>query len=245
MKIIKYKYKGNSKYEIYTDDDKYIIYEDIIIKNNLLAKETINDNEFKKLLKDNEFYDCYYNAIKYIETKMRSTKEVKEYLLKKEYESKDINQVIKRLEEEGYINEERYAKAYIYEKINLSMDGPLKIKKYLQENNISEEIIEKELKTFTEDLIQEKLDKMISKEIRLNKNKSSKMLYEKVSISLINKGYKREDITTVFNNYEVNDEEIYKKEYEKLYNKLKDKYQGKELEYKIKQKMYQKGFVCQ
>ena len=242
MKIIKYKYKGNSKYEITTEDDKYIIYEDIIIKNNLLVKESINDNEFKKLLKNNEFYDCYYNSLKYIETKMRTKKELKEYLKKKEYDNKDIEKTISRLEEEGYLNEERYSKAYVYDKMNLSMDGPLKIKKYLQDNNINENIIEEELKSFTKDLVLERLNKMISKEVKLNKNKSSKMLYEKLLIKLINKGYKREDITTVFNDYKVNDEEIYKKEYDKTYNKLKDKYQGKELEYKIKQKMYQKGF---
>ena len=34
----------------------------------------------------------------------------------------------------------------------------------------------------------------------------------------------------------------YQKEYDKLYKKLSRKYEGATLEYKIKEKLYQKGF---
>ena len=43
-------------------------------------------------------------------------------------------------------------------------------------------------------------------------------------------------------NYNFNDtSDIAKREYEKLYTRLSRKYSGKELEYKIKEKLYQKG----
>ena len=38
-----------------------------------------------------------------------------------------------------------------------------------------------------------------------------------------------------------NNDDIAKKEYDKLYRKYSRKYSGKELEYKIKEKLYQKG----
>ena len=41
---------------------------------------------------------------------------------------------------------------------------------------------------------------------------------------------------------DIDDNDIYKQEYDKLYRKLSKKYEGKLLEYKIKEKLYQKGF---
>ena len=38
------------------------------------------------------------------------------------------------------------------------------------------------------------------------------------------------------------DSKIYEIEYKKVYDKLSKKYSGRELEYKVKEKMYQKGF---
>ena len=49
-------------------------------------------------------------------------------------------------------------------------------------------------------------------------------------------------INKVISDYEFDsNEEIAKKEYEKLYRKYSRKYSGRELEYKIKEKLYQKG----
>ena len=59
---------------------------------------------------------------------------------------------------------------------------------------------------------------------------------------LINSGYSLSVINKVISLYEFgNNEDIAKKEYDKLYRKYSRKYSGKELEYKIKEKLYQKG----
>ena len=65
---------------------------------------------------------------------------------------------------------------------------------------------------------------------------------QKLLNDLINKGYYREDIISILNNINIDDEKIKYLEYQKLYNKLSKKYSGSELSYKIKQKLYQKGF---
>ena len=59
---------------------------------------------------------------------------------------------------------------------------------------------------------------------------------------MVNLGYDTLTISKVVNDFDFsNDKDIAKKEYEKLYKKLSRKYEGKELEYKIKEKLYQKG----
>ena len=242
MKIDKYKYLKNSKYEVIINNEKYIIYEDIILKNELLIKKEISKRELDLLLEENNFYEAYYKSIKYINLKLRTKKEIEDYLKRNEFDKKTISSVITRLEEEKYLDDDIYSKAYIHDQIVLKLVGPNKIKKDLIKLKIKEDIIDKNIIIYTKDIELEKLEKLISKAINTNKNKSSYMLKNKILADMINRGFTKEYIEEILNNKNIDDADIYQKEYDKLYNKLSKKYQGKELEYKIKQKLYQKGF---
>ena len=242
MKIDKYKYLKNSKYEVIINNEKYIIYEDIILKNELLIKKEISKRELDLLLEENNFYEAYYKSIKYINLKLRTKKEIEDYLKRNEFDKKTISSVITRLEEEKYLDDDIYSKAYIHDQIVLKLVGPNKIKKDLIKLKIKEDIIDKNIIIYTKDIELEKLEKLISKAINTNKNKSSYMLKNKILADMINRGFTKEYIEEILNNKNIDDADIYQKEYDKLYNKLSKKYQDKELEYKIKQKLYQKGF---
>ncbi len=45
MNITRYKFLGNGRYEVVIDNDRYIIYEDIILKYNILGKGNISVSE--------------------------------------------------------------------------------------------------------------------------------------------------------------------------------------------------------
>lgn len=242
MKIDKYKYLKDSKYEVIINNKKYTIYEDIILKNELLLKKEISKRELDLLLEENSFYEAYYKSIKYINLKLRTKKEIEDYLKRNEFDKKTISSVITRLEEEKYLDDDIYSKAYIHDQIVLKLVGPNKIKKDLIKLKIKEDIIDKNIIIYTKDIELEKLEKLISKAINTNKNKSSYMLKNKILTDMINRGFTKEYIEEILNNKSIDDADIYQKEYDKLYNKLSKKYQDKELEYKIKQKLYQKGF---
>ena len=241
MKIISYKYLNNGRYKIKFDSQEHIIYEDIILKYSILTKDSITDKELELYLKDNEYYQAYYKAISYINKKLRSKLEIKKYL-SKDYSKKIVEDAISKLEKDGYLNEDVYASAYINDQINLKNIGPLKIKSDLEKLGINNNIINNHIDAYTKTMQIEKINKLIEKEIKLNKNKSSIMLKNKILRNLIDKGFYKEDIEDVLNNYTIDDKEIYQKEYDKIYKKLSQKYSGKELEYKVKEKMYQKGF---
>ena len=242
MKIISYKHLGNGRYKIKFEEEEHILYEDIILKYSILGKNEIDKKDLDKYLKDNLYYECYYKAVNYINKKLRTKLEVKKYL-NKEYDYKLISDVISNLEKDGYLNEEVYASAYIHDQINLKMVGPLKIKKDLENLGINDETIDKHLETYTKQEQLDKIKKFIAKEIKLNNNKSAIMLKNKIFKSLTEKGFKNEMISSVLDSSYIDDnKDIIKKEYEKVYNKLSQKYSGKELEYKVKEKMYQKGF---
>ena len=241
MKIEKYKHLGNGKYKVTIDNNDYIIYEDIILKYSFLGKDKITKKDLDLCLKDNEFYEAYYKSISYIKTRLRSKVEIRKYL-NKLYKTETVNSVINRLQKEGYLDENIYAEAYITDQINLKVSGPLKIENELVKLGINKNVIDKHLVKFTKDQQYTKIRKVIEKEIRLNTNKSSIMLKNKILKSLIDKGFYKEDILFCIDDYTFDDSNIYKTEYQKLYDKLSKKYSGNELEYKIKQKMYQKGF---
>lgn len=243
MKIEKYVKRRSECYEIVLEDgNKILLHEDLILKYELLLKKEIDSFQIDKLLKEQNNYIAYDKAIKYIARRMRSTYEIRVYLEKLEVDNNVIDEIIEKLINQGYLNDKEYSFAYVKDRINLSNDGPYKIINNLKQNKISDDIINLSINIFDNDLQYEKINKLISKQIKSNNSKSSYMLKQKIITNLINLGYDRGIIISVLNEYDFNDSDFYKKEYDKLYNKLSKKYSGKELEYKIKQKLYQKGF---
>ena len=66
----------------------------------------------------------------------------------------------------------------------------------------------------------------------------------KIINDLLKLGYSRDIIVEIVDKREFSvSKDLIKKEYDKLYRKYSKKYSGSELEYKIKQKLYQKGLV--
>ena len=109
MKIIKYKKLPGNKYKITLDDNDIILYEDIIIKNMILLKKEIKENELKQYLDENIFYEAYYKALNYLKVKMRSTNEIEKYLAK-EFNKDLIEKIILNLTKEGYLNDDYFTK---------------------------------------------------------------------------------------------------------------------------------------
>jgi len=246
MKIERYTKLKNGQYKLNLDNNTNILlHEDLILKHELLIYKEINEEDIDKLLEENTSYIAYDLALSYLKVKMRSKKEMKDYLSKKQVNNELINIAIKKLEEQGYLNDSIYAKYFISDKINLSNDGPYKIKESLSKLGISEDIILESMKSFDRDLETYRIKKLIEKQIKINHNKSEYLLKQKMINYLVNLGYTKELIVSLINDISVDDEDIKKKEYDKLYNKLSKKYSGKELEYKMKQKMYQKGFYSE
>lgn len=241
MKVNKYKKLRNGKYQVTIGDIDVILYDDIIIKHQLLLKQEITKSELDLIKKDNDFYSNYLLAVNYIKKKLRSREEVRKYLIKQEVSSTDTNKIIDLLEKNKVIDNTIFCEAYLHDKMSYSSDGPLKIRNDLEKLKIEENIINKKMTEYTTEIEREKIQKYINKKLKNNK----KSLYElKNSILnyLVSNGYHRELVVDALESLKIDESLIYEKEYQKLYNKLSKKYDGKELEYRIKQKLYQKGF---
>ena len=243
MKVTKIIKDKSNKYKVIIDDIEYILYDDVLLKYSLGLKNEIDKSSFNDLLEYNDFLTYYYMSLKYIQNRLRCEKEVRTYLSKKNVDKSIIDKVIDKLYKDSYLNDYVYIKSYINDSINLSDKGPLIIKQELINLDLDINLIDETLDTILSKVdINKRIENIINKKIKVNKDKGSNYLKRKILFSLINLGYNKEVILSVLNSITFNDTDIIKKEKEKAYNKYSKKYSGYELDLKVKSYLYRKGF---
>ena len=243
MKISSYTKQKNGQYKIRFEDDSYILlHEDLILKYELLIKKDISDQMLPKIREDNSYYEAYYNTLKSLNSKYKSVSETKKYLYNKEYDKDIVEKVIDNLINQGYLNDNNYCISYINNQIITTNWGPYKIKNELIKKGIGESIIDENIKVFDDELQRSRINKIIDKLIKSNRTKAGIVLKNKIISNVINLGYYTSIVKEEISKYNFRvDKDTYEREYNKIYKSLSRKYDGNELEYKIKQKLYQKG----
>src|SRR5574344_1241631 len=98
---------------------------------------------------------------------MRNKKEIKDYLNKKDFDKKYIDFAINKLDGLGLLNSNKYIEAFINDKINLSNDGPYKIKRNLLEFDFNEDDVDKYLNNIDKNVWNEKIVNIILDMIKI------------------------------------------------------------------------------
>lgn len=243
MKILKYKKNRQGKYIVYLDDGReLILYEEVILKYDLLLTREVLDSQIEEINNVNFQYDVYYVALKSIENRFKSTYDLITFLKNKEYPDDLIEMAIDKLTKQGYLNDRSFAKSYINSQMNTTSHGPNRIIGDLINKKIDQDIIDEEILVFTEDIQIEKIRKIIDKGVRSNRTRGGVILKNKIVNDLKNYGYDYSLISRVISEFDFScDLDLAKKEYDKLYKKYSSKYSGYELKQKIREKLFQKG----
>ena len=242
MKIEKITKTGKKYKIVFENDEKITTYDDVIINNGLLYHPNVDLDLLNKINKDTSYYDIYYKTINYITRKLRSEQEIIKFIDKYNVNEKDKKTVINKLKKIELINDLNFTKAYISDHIYLSNDGPHKIKNNLLQHNILEEIIDEQLNKIEENIIIEKLKKLMKKKIKSSKY-TGYYLKRKVINDFTNLGYEQSMIIEIFDNIDVDNNNLLKKDYEKIFKKLSIKYSKDKLNFKIRNRLYQKGYT--
>ena len=201
MKIIKYEKKGNNTYKIYLENNQTInLYEDVIIKNNLLYKKEIDEFLLEKLDIDNNKEDIYNKCVKYISVRIRSINEIKEYLKRKEIDNILIETTIDKLIKNNLLNDEIFTKAFIKDKLNFTTMGPYRIEQELKKHKIDSNLIYKYLNEIDDETIDNKINKQITKLMKSNRKKQN--IRNKIYTNLLSLGYSNEMILRNIKNYD-------------------------------------------
>jgi regulatory protein len=98
MQINKFKKVGKSKYKIIFDNTDITLYEDIILKYDLLLKKEIDVDLLDQIIEENKYYEAYHIALSYIEIKMRNRKEIIKHLTNKGFVQNEIDYALDKLD---------------------------------------------------------------------------------------------------------------------------------------------------
>ncbi len=229
--------------------DKYTIFMDTFFELKLRVKETIYDTVYQEIIKDSKVCEGYLKCIKKLNYKDRTIKEMYDFLNHEEdLDIKTINFIIQKLEERGYINDERYAQSYVSNAIK-SLKGKKNIDYSLRKLGVDYEIIERVLNDTNLDVNDELAYaiKYAKKQLNSNRNKSqlqftetlkSKMYARGYNSIIVNKAIKELD----FYELENNEIEILRKEAQKLFNRKRNKLTGTKLRNYVFNNLVSKGF---
>lgn len=178
--------------------------------------------------------------------RMRSEGELRSFLRKKEVVPQVENEVIHKLLDLGYINDEEFAAAYVSTQINTTDKGPDVIRRELIEKGLSKSLLESSLNKFS---VEQQVDKAVllaEKYVKKNKRDSQQLLMQKTRQMLIRKGYPLDVISIAI------DELSFEKEHEQEMAALRihgEKAHKRfmnlpQFEYnqKMKQTLFRKGF---
>ena len=241
MKVEKIQKKG-SKYKIILNDGNEITTSgEVILKNNLLYNKEIDEKLLEKISNDTVYYQAYNKIVKKISARWRSECEVRKFLKENGVSENDIDEMVESLTKIGLIDDERFMKAFINDKFNLTMDGPYKIIRELQKHNIDTATAYSIIDTFPKELIDERIDKILMKKVKNNKQFSTYVLTQKIISYLTNLGYERADIDRHLYKIET-DKVLMEKEMDKVARSISNKHVGEAFIKKLKEKLYRRGY---
>jgi regulatory protein len=239
--------KKPGRFNIFVNDgnsEKYAfsVDEDVLIKYGMKKGMELDEFTQIEILYQDTVRKAFGTAIQYLAIRMRSEKEVKDYLKQKEIEESVIQEVIHRLYGLKYLNDEEFALAFMRTQINTTDKGPNVIKLELMEKGISESIIKSVQTEFTYDLQLSKVIQLCQKAQKKQRKDSTYIFEQKLKQALSRKGYSFSIIDEAM--VELKDsllnEDIELEAIKKQGEKAVRKYGNDS--YKIKQFLYGKGF---
>lgn len=144
MKILSLKLKSKKDANVFvasTDIGEYYLFSEIIVKYSLVNGE-IDDETFKKTVKESMEKIAFNVAVKYTSNKLKTEKQIRDYLYKKEFKKATILPVIEKLKEYGVIDDKIYMESYIKSNPNFSKN---KLKQKLIMSGVSKDLIDEKL----------------------------------------------------------------------------------------------------
>mgnify|MGYP004469378773 FL=1 len=202
MRIEKYELTKKNVYNVYLSNGEVLeLNGKVITDNELLIKKEIDNELYDKLKRDNTICILVDTSVKYIDRRLRSIKELKEYLKNKEEDTTIIEEVIDKLIDNKYLDDDRFTKAFIKDKLNFTNWGDYKIKNELKRLGVNEEIIYNNMINIDDNIYYERINKIIDKDISTNKKYNGIKLKNKIYNHLLTLGYSKEKVISIINNY--------------------------------------------
>jgi regulatory protein len=174
----------NKRANLYLDDKFFSgISIELCVKHSLKKGMEIDENFLNSLIVEDEKGKALDKAVNYISSNLKTTRQIREYLKKKNYNPQTVDYVIGKMQEYKYLDDESYARAFVSTYSNKY--GKMKLMSALKSKGISDNIIDE---VFDSDLeLEDSLPKVAEKYLK-NKERT-KETFIKLSRFLYSRGY--------------------------------------------------------
>ena len=202
MRVEKYEKLGGSKYRLILDNGEVIdTYDDVILANDLLLKREVSRSLYQKIVMDSRIQEYYQWCVSYLGVRLRSTKEIRDYLKRKAVEEEDIDQVIFKLQKNKLLDDRFFCECFIKDKLRFTSMGEYRILNELKKHEISGEIIEGCRDLLSEEVMEEKIRAVIEKQMKRNRKMNDYQLRNKLYNSLLREGFGSDQVVRLLNFY--------------------------------------------
>jgi regulatory protein len=127
------------------------VHEDVMIKYRMIKGAVFTKEELEEIVAADERQQGYADALKYLSLKPRTTYEIAQRLGEKGWGEETIQDVLTRLQSEGYVNDAAYAQEWASQRVKLRGKGKLWVKHELRQKGISKAYIEEALGEVSEE----------------------------------------------------------------------------------------------
>lgn len=140
--------KREERVNIYLDNEFWVgLDKNQLIQFGLHKGKTISAQEKKYIEEESMFYKLIERVINYTLIRPRSKFEILQYLtLKKNVDELTANKVIERVEEKGFLSDEKFAEWYIENRTSHGFHGKNKISAELSKKGVEKSIVAKFIK---------------------------------------------------------------------------------------------------
>tara|TARA_B100002049_G_scaffold118895_1_gene87794 strand:- start:320 stop:955 length:636 start_codon:yes stop_codon:yes gene_type:complete len=198
--------RRKNRRNIYLDDGSVFgVSEDVFISIPIHIGDTISDQVFNDILESDSKSKIYNSAISLLSYRMRSKSELKDRLIRKNYNEDGIMDVINNLELKGYLDDEKFAYAFAKEKVKNKLIGPIALKFEMSSHKLDLELIDRTINSIY-DMFPQKMiiNRLITKwKVKDSIGKDPK-IKSKIINRLKNKGFYWDDIQSAINAFDYN-----------------------------------------
>lgn len=232
LKVVK---KGK-KYQVITNIDELECLEEQLVDDRIFKGKNFTLSEWEEVKKHQEVGFYFSKTLNYLSYKLRTTKEIIDYLKENNADYVISKQVIEKLVDYRLLDDTSYTKQYIETQIK-NKKGPKLIEFNLRQKGIGNKDLELVYELYSIEEQKDNIYLIIEKELPKLKTYPIVKQKEKIKSKLLRNGFLEPHITNTLNLFKLEADVINR--LEKDLNLLIRK------EYpitKIKQKLYQKGY---
>jgi len=112
------------------------IHEDLVVRHGLQVGASLTPEEIREIEADEAYVEAKQTALDYLAYKPRTEQEVRRKLRKQDVPRPVIDDVIARLYELEYLDDESYANDYAHNRFSSKKYGPVRIRRELEERGV-------------------------------------------------------------------------------------------------------------